>query len=76
MELAPGETKTLTFELPVAELAFWNIDMEYVVGCSGTVTGLEVLPPEELTRTSYYNKFWKEAQHPAGLPSISCLSYN
>ncbi len=29
--LAPGETKTVTFELPVAELAFWNIDMEYVV---------------------------------------------
>lgn len=29
--LAPGETKTLTFELPVADLAFWNIDMEYVV---------------------------------------------
>ena len=45
-------------------------------GCSGTVAGLEVLPPEELTRTSYYNKFWLEAQHPAGLPSISCLSYN
>lgn len=31
VELAPGETKTVTFELPVAELAFWNIDMEYVV---------------------------------------------
>jgi len=31
VELAPGETKTATFELPVAELAFWNIDMEYVV---------------------------------------------
>ena len=29
--LAPGQTKTVTFELPVAELAFWNIDMEYVV---------------------------------------------
>ena len=29
--LAPGETRTLTFELPVSELAFWNIDMEYVV---------------------------------------------
>ncbi len=29
--LAPGETKTVTFELPVVELAFWNIDMEYVV---------------------------------------------
>ena len=29
--LAPGETKTVTFELPVAELAFWNFDMEYVV---------------------------------------------
>ena len=29
--LAPGETRTVTFELPVAELAFWNIDMEYVV---------------------------------------------
>ena len=31
VELAPGQTKTVTFELPVAELAFWNIDMEYVV---------------------------------------------
>ena len=29
--LAPGEIRTLTFELPVSELAFWNIDMEYVV---------------------------------------------
>ena len=29
--LTPGETKTVTFELPVAELAFWNFDMEYVV---------------------------------------------
>jgi len=29
--LAPGETRTVTFELPVSELAFWNIDMEYVV---------------------------------------------
>ena len=25
---------------------------------------------------SYYNNFWLEAQHPAGLLSISCLSYN
>lgn len=31
VELAPGEIKTVTFELPVEELAFWNIDMEYVV---------------------------------------------
>ena len=31
IELAPGQTKTVTFELPVSELAFWNIDMEYVV---------------------------------------------
>lgn len=31
VELAPGETKTVTFELPVSELAFWNIDMDYVV---------------------------------------------
>lgn len=29
--LAPDETKTVSFELPVSELAFWNIDMEYVV---------------------------------------------
>ncbi len=29
--LAPGETRTVTFDLPVADLAFWNIDMEYVV---------------------------------------------
>ncbi|MBR2063756.1 MAG: glycoside hydrolase family 3 C-terminal domain-containing protein [Bacteroidales bacterium] len=29
--LAPGESRTVTFELPVAELAFWNFDMEYVV---------------------------------------------
>ena len=36
---------------------------------------------ESLPRTNsliwpYYNKFWLEAQHPAGLLSISCLSYN
>lgn len=31
VELTPGESKTVTFELPVSELAFWNIDMEYVV---------------------------------------------
>lgn len=29
--LAPGKSKTVTFELPVSDLAFWNIDMEYVV---------------------------------------------
>lgn len=29
--LAPGESRNVTFELPVADLAFWNIDMEYVV---------------------------------------------
>ena len=29
--LVPGESRTVTFELPVSELAFWNIDMEYVV---------------------------------------------
>lgn len=29
--LAAGETKHLRFELPVAELAFWNRDMKYVV---------------------------------------------
>lgn len=31
VELAPGESTELTFELPVAELAFWNADMQYVV---------------------------------------------
>lgn len=31
VELAPGEAKIVTFELPVSDLAFWNIDMEYVV---------------------------------------------
>ena len=31
VELAPGESKIVTFELPVSDLAFWNIDMEYVV---------------------------------------------
>ncbi len=29
--LAPGETKHLRFEVPVAELAFWNRDMQFVV---------------------------------------------
>lgn len=29
--LQPGETKHLRFELPVAELAFWNRDMKYAV---------------------------------------------
>lgn len=31
VELAPGESKTVRFEIPVSELAFWNIDMEHVV---------------------------------------------
>ena len=26
--------------------------------------------------STYYNKSWLEAQHPAGLLSVSCLSYN
>ena len=29
-----------------------------------------------ILKTSYYNNFWLEAQHPAGLLSVSCLSYN
>ncbi len=29
--LTPGETKHLRFELPVAELAFWNRDMQFIV---------------------------------------------
>jgi len=29
--LQPGEKKTMKFELPVSELAFWNIDLEKVV---------------------------------------------
>lgn len=29
--LKPGEKKTVTFELPVSELAFWNIDMMKIV---------------------------------------------
>ena len=29
--LKPGETKDVVFELPVSDLAFWNIDMQYVV---------------------------------------------
>ena len=29
--LAPGESQTVKFELPVSDLAFWNVDMEYVV---------------------------------------------
>ena len=29
--LASGETKHMRFELPVAELAFWNRDLQYVV---------------------------------------------
>lgn len=42
--LQPGEKKTVTFELPISELAFWNIDMVktvepgdfglWVAGCS------------------------------------------
>ena len=31
VELNAGETKHCRFELPVADLAFWNRDMEYVV---------------------------------------------
>lgn len=29
--IAPGESRDIVFELPVAELAFWNIDMKHVV---------------------------------------------
>ncbi|HRU64022.1 MAG TPA: glycoside hydrolase family 3 C-terminal domain-containing protein, partial [Paludibacteraceae bacterium] len=29
--LQPGEKRTVTFELPISELAFWNIDMKKVV---------------------------------------------
>jgi beta-glucosidase len=29
--LQPGEKRTVNFELPVEELAFWNIDMKKVV---------------------------------------------
>ncbi len=29
--LKPGEKKTVTFELPISELAFWNIDMVHTV---------------------------------------------
>ncbi len=31
VRLAPGESADVAFELPVSELAFWNIDMENVV---------------------------------------------
>lgn len=31
VSLQPGESKTVTFELPISELAFWNIDMKKVV---------------------------------------------
>ena len=31
IRLAPGESRTVTMELPVSELAFWNADMEYTV---------------------------------------------
>ncbi|MCD7816577.1 MAG: glycoside hydrolase family 3 C-terminal domain-containing protein [Bacteroides sp.] len=29
--LKPGEKKNISFELPIGELAFWNIDMQHVV---------------------------------------------
>ena len=31
VELAPGEVKIVNFEVPISDLAFWNIDMDYVV---------------------------------------------
>ncbi len=31
ISLKAGESKELSFELPVSDLAFWNIDMKYVV---------------------------------------------
>lgn len=31
ISLKPGESRSVTFELPVSELAFWNIDMEKTV---------------------------------------------
>jgi len=29
--LKPGEKKNVSFELPISELAFWNIDMQHTV---------------------------------------------
>lgn len=31
VNLKPGETQTVTFELPIQKLAFWNIDMQKIV---------------------------------------------
>lgn len=31
VSLVPGETRTLRWEMPVSELAFWNLNMEHVV---------------------------------------------
>lgn len=55
VSLAPDESKTVKFEIPVSELAFWNIDMEHVVesgefklwvagdSVSGTPVGFSVI---------------------------------
>ena len=55
IELHAGEKKTVSFELPMSDLAFWNIDMKkeveagdfnlWVAGCSqsGTPVSFEVI---------------------------------
>ena len=56
--LKPGEKKNISFELPISELAFWNIDMQHVVeagdfnlwacsGCRSSAAGenMRTIPP-------------------------------
>ena len=56
--LKPGEKKNISFDLPISELAFWNIDMQHVVeagdfnlwacsGCRSSAAGenMRTIPP-------------------------------
>ena len=50
VELGPGESRTVKFSVPVAELGFWTPDLEYVVE-SGTFV-VEIGPDSQRTLSS------------------------
>ena len=50
VELAPGESRTVKFSVPVAELGFWTPDLEYIVE-SGTFV-VEIGPDSQRTLSS------------------------
>ena len=50
VELGPGESRTVKFSVPVAELGFWTPDLEYIVE-SGTFV-VEIGPDSQRTLSS------------------------